>query len=88
MEKIKIADFFPMDSVVDHVPNNVKAIFEDKSGNIWIGTNHFTQLVLNPDAPASNVRFKTFDCMGETICDFENGVLTGGVGINAIVKTA
>lgn len=65
----------------------VKCIFQDKNKNIWVGTNFSVMRITNPYTVSNSLEYEHFECHSETICDFEGGVLVGGVSINSITKT-
>ena len=73
------------------IPNSsenfsLKTIFQDKDNNIWVGTNLLVARILNPYDSEKNIKFEIHNCRSESICNFEDGILVAGVGINAIVK--
>jgi signal transduction histidine kinase/ligand-binding sensor domain-containing protein/DNA-binding response OmpR family regulator len=66
---------------------NVKCIFQDKKKNIWVGTNFNAILIKNPRAAIDELVVEQFNCHSETITDFKDGILIGGVTINSITKS-
>lgn len=78
---------FSFDSNVNDGNQNIKCIFQDKENNIWIGTNFSAIRILNPYTNSNSFETEQFSCHSEAICDFEGGVLVGGVTINSITKT-
>jgi len=63
--QIKKCEKIPIKTIDTNEEFAVKTIFQDKSGNIWIGTNLNTFRVKNPYASPEEVEMETFYCHGE-----------------------
>ena len=63
-----------------------KTIFQDKTGTIWVGSNGYTIRMINPYASPETIKTEIYNCYSESICDFEDGILAGGVTTNSIIK--
>lgn len=86
MNSVESINTFTIDRNKDNVAEIVKTIFQDKKGNIWIGTNFNALRIINPYVASDKLEYEQFNCHSETICDFNGGVLVGGVSINSITK--
>lgn len=87
--KIEFVDFIPIDSLPDYVSTeSIKTIHQDKSNNVWLGTNLHTRLIVNPYEDVKKFKYKVFKVSAASICDYNLGIIAGGESINLIEPLA
>ncbi|MBA7521835.1 Sensor histidine kinase RcsC [subsurface metagenome] len=79
----------PIDNIVNLDEDvEIKQIYQDKEGQIWMGTNFNIIRLINPYASKDQIRYEIFPCKTMTIYEYEDGLLLGGDSISAIQKQA
>jgi len=58
--------------------NQVKVIFQDKSDNIWVGTNLNLFHLLDPYTSSTSLSIASYNISVESICEYEEGIFIGG----------
>jgi len=87
MERVKEVQQVKFATDEAELQSQIKSLFQDKDGNIWIGTNLFTYRLKDHSKDLNIENFERFACSGDNISQFEDGVLVAGNNLCSITKS-